>query len=86
MAKGKKSGASSGLRKNHGPKRHMHAWCGAMKQDFAKSGLLSKYYDFESWSQACQARGSKHVTYEDFQEFRKLKFEDQKAYFKNFKK
>lgn len=86
MAKGKSRGAAGGPHKNHGPKRHMHAWCGVMKQDFAKAGLLNKYHDFESWSQACQARGSKHVTAADFEAFCRLKPEEQKAYFQNLRK
>jgi hypothetical protein len=49
MAKGKgKKVSSGGPHKKHGPKRHMFRWAGAMKHEFAKSGLLSKYNDFES--------------------------------------
>lgn len=86
MAKGKGSKSSGGPHKNHGPKRHLHSWCGAMKKDFADAGLLSKYYDFESWQLAVSARGNRKATYADFQAFVVLSMEEKKAYFANMKK
>jgi len=88
MAKGKggKRVSSGGPHKSHGPKRHMHTWCGAMKKDFADAGLLSKYYDFESWQLAMAARGNRKATYAEFQAFSLLSMEDKKAYFETHKK
>jgi len=87
MAKGKgKKVSSGGPHKKHGPKRHLHSWCGAMKHDFAKSGLLSKYYDFESWQLAMAARGCKKADYNEFKAFAVLTMEEKKAYFANLKK
>lgn len=86
MAKGKGSRASGGPHKNHGPKRHMHSWCGAMKQDFAKAGVLSKYHDFESWQLAMSARGNRKADRAEFERFVVLSMEDKKAYFAAIKK
>ena len=87
MAKGKKKGASSGgPHKNHGPKRHMHAWCGSMKKDFADAGLLTKYHDYESWQQSMAARGRKDITRAEFNKFVLLSREEQKEYFKSAKR
>ena len=87
LTKGKgKKVASGGPHKKHGPKRHMHAWCGAMKKDFADAGLLSKYYDFESWQLAMAARGNRKADYAEFRVFSLLSMEEKKAYFANCKK
>ena len=87
MAKGKKKvGGSGGPHKNHGPKRHLHRWCGAMKQDFARAGVLSKYHDYESWQIACAARGKRSVTQQEFEMFVILPMEKKKEYFTNIKK
>lgn len=84
MGKSKARSASSvGKHKNHGPKRHIHRWTGAMFEDFAKAGVLSKYNDFESWQLAMAARGSRKTDYAEFCRFASMKFEDQKAYFEN---
>ena len=87
MAKGKgKKVSSGGPHKKHGPKRHLHAWCGAMKKDFADAGLLSKYEDFESWQLAMAARGCKKADKAEFSRFVVLSLEEKKAYFANLKK
>ena len=85
MAKGKRVGGG-GPRKNHGPKRHMFRWAGPMKHEFAKSGLLSKYYDFESWQLAMAARGNRKADKAEFDRFVVLPMEQKKAYFANLKK
>lgn len=55
MAKPKRS-SGSGLRKNHGPKKHMHKDFKPMVHLFAKAGLLTKYNNEESFVRACEAR------------------------------
>lgn len=87
MAKGKGKGASGGgPRRTHGPKRHMHRWCGADKSVYAKAGVLSKYNDFESWQLACTARGKKSSSQEEFNKFVVMSLEDKKQYFQNLQK
>ena len=83
MAKGKGKGrvAGGGQHKNHGPKRHMHSWCGALKSEYAKAGVLNKYNDFESWQLAMAARGNRKATEAEFYAFSNLSMEDKKAYF-----
>lgn len=82
MAKGKGKGASTGgPRKSHGPKRHLHSWTGALKSDFARAGVLSKYHDFQSWQLACTSRGIREISYGDFQKFQAMAFEQQKQFF-----
>lgn len=84
MAKGKST--SSGPHKEHGPKKHMHRWTGAMKWSLAKSGILKKEHDYESFQMACQARGKRSISETDFKLYRDMKQEDQKTYFSNIKK
>ena len=90
MAKGGKkpvAPAASKGRKKHGPKKKMfHCWSSTMRKHFADAGLLGKYYNFESWQQACQAKGKRNATYNDFLEFVKLDSEAKKAYFANIQK
>lgn len=86
MAKGKGGRVSGGPHKNHGPKRHMHVWCGALKHEFAESGLLNKYHDYESWQLAMAARGVKKADEAEFSRFATMSMEDKKAYFANLKK
>lgn len=88
MAKGGKRGAgSSGPHKKHGPKKKMfHCWSSTMRKHFADAGLLSKYCNFESWQQACQAKGKRNVSRDEFNEFVKLDIEQKKTYFREFKK
>ena len=89
MSKGKgKSTVSTGpkLRKSHGPKRHLHSWTGAMKWQFGKMGMLSKYNDYDSFCLACNARGKRNPTRRDFQEFVLLPRAKQKEYFASLAK
>lgn len=75
-------------RRVHGPKTHIHHSIQpkALRHNISQSGLLSKYYDYESWQRACVSRGKKSTSYEEFASFVVL---DQKAkveYFKNIRK
>lgn len=48
------------LRKDHGPKRHLHAGFKPMVWQFSQcSGLLNKYNNYESFCIACNDRGVK---------------------------
>lgn len=61
------------LRKNHGPKRHL--WHGLDKVgriDVGACGLLSKYYDKESFGLACNARGIKMGINDLWEEYKLL--------------
>ena len=67
MAKGKPSpkvtkGAKG--RKNHGPKRHLHHSLEpkAMRLTISRTGVLSKYDDYESFCVSLQARGVRSNT------------------------
>ena len=75
MAKGKGKGklASSGLRKKHGPSRHWFPDLKPMVYSISKTGVLSKYDCYESWALACQARGVKNPSKEEFKRFSLLK-------------
>ena len=89
MAKGKggRGGSSGGPHKSHGPKKKMfHCWSSTMRKHFADAGLLSKNCNFESWQQACQAKGKRNATEGEFNEFVKLDSEAKKAYFANIRK
>ena len=85
MAKGKgKGSASSGPRKSHGPKRKLfHCWSSTMRKQFADAGLLSKFHNFESFTLACNAKGKRNVTKNDFNEFVVLDDEEKKKYFED---
>ena len=88
MAKGKggKRTASAGPKKMHGPKRKMfHCWSSTMRWHFAKAGLLSKYSNFESWQQACQAKGKRNATRDEFNDFVKLDQAKKEEWFANLK-
>lgn len=84
MAKGKPTskiakGASG--RKNHGPKRHLHHGFGpkALRQEMAKTGIFSKYTNFESFCLAMQARGVKadlHIMWDEFRKIPLIRLED----------
>ena len=84
MAKGKST--SSGPHKNHGPKKHMHAYTGPMKWQFGKMGVLSKYWDYEAWQQACTAKGKRNATYSEFKSFFVMDMDKKKEYFANLSK
>lgn len=87
MGKPKRSSGGSGLRKNHGPKRHLFKEYKPMVHIIAKDGLLTKYYAFESWALACQARGIKNPRREDFNTFVVLKSRKEKdEWFASLKK
>lgn len=88
MAKGKgKKVASSGPKKNHGPKKKMfHCWTSTMRMHLAKAGLLSKYNNYEAWQQAVQARGKRETSRNDFLKFVNLDKDEKDAYFKQLKK
>ena len=85
MAKGKgKKVASAGPKKKHGPKKKMfHCWSSTMRMHFAKAGLLNKYSNYEAWQQACQAKGKRTTTHNDFNEFVKLSQEEKEKFFEN---
>ena len=69
MAKAKKS-TSGGPHKKHGPKRHQFScYPKAVRIALAKSGLLSKYTDEESWRLACFDRGCKNASHESWRVF-----------------
>ena len=88
MAKGKgKKVASSGPHKKHGPKtKRFHEWSSTMRMHLAKEGLLSRYSNYEAWSQSLQARGRRDISRNDFNEFVKLSREEKDNYFNNIKK
>ena len=76
MAKGKggKPTASAGLklRKKHGPKRHMFRDYKPMVHSIAKTDILSKYYDKESFELALSARGIRQNVNAYWAEFIKI--------------
>lgn len=77
MAKGKptsKIAKGAKGRKNHGPKRHLHHDIApkALRMATAKSGVFSKYYDYDSFCLAMQARGVRSNTQVMWDEFRRL--------------
>ena len=88
MAKGKGKPSSPTVskgRKNHGPKKKMwHCWDSTTRLHLAKAGLLTKYYNRESFDQACAARGIKSNLDALWAEFTAAA--DKKAWFKNLKK
>ena len=88
MAKGKggKRSVSAGPKKSHGPKKKMwHCWSSTMRMHFAKAGLLTKFNNFESWQQACQAKGNRNATHAEFNEFVKLDHAKKVEWFANLK-
>ena len=87
MAKGKGGSKSSGgSHKNHGPKKHLFKEFKPMIKGFADTGLLSKYYNFDSFVSACSARGKRNPSKHDFNDFLALPMKDKKDYFKNIRK
>ena len=64
MAKGKKTptmATRTYTRKNHGPKRHLHSaiYPKTLRTQMQRQGALSKYFDFDSFCLALQARNVK---------------------------
>ena len=87
MAKGKgKGGSSGGPRKSHGPKRKLFKEFKPMIKAFADAGLLDKYHNYESFCLACNARGKRNPSKQEFQEFTQLPHDKQKEYFTNISK
>jgi len=84
MAKGKggKKVSSGGPHKKHGPKTHRFSKYKPMIKAMADSGILSKYYERESFEQACLARGMRNVDSSTWNKFSVLSFEDKKKWFK----
>ena len=88
MAKGKrKSTASAGPRRTHGPKKKLHhCWSSTIRKQFADCGLLSKYYDYESFNNACSAKGKRNISKSDFNAYVVMTREEKDKYFANIKK
>lgn len=88
MAKGKgKKVASAGPKKPHGPKRKMfHCWSQTMRMQLAKDGLLTKAYNFESFAQACNAKGKRNVSRGDFADYVAMSKVEKDKYFDTLKK
>jgi len=85
MAKPKR-GASSGLKKAHGPKKHLFKALKPMIHSMHQNGLLNKYNAYESWCIAVQARGKKDISKAEFNKFIALKTcKEKDAYFKALK-
>ena len=85
--KGKKGASAGGPHKKHGPKRHLHhQFSKCIRMQIAKSGLLSKYHDFESWQLAVAARGKRSASYSEFQQFVVLPMDKKKEYFETLKR
>ena len=57
-----------------------------MRKHFADAGLLSKNYNYESFTISCNARGKRNVSKNDFNDFVKLSKEDKDKYFASIKK
>lgn len=75
------------LRKSHGPKKKMwHCWDSTTRIHFAKAGILTKYYNKESFTQAVNAKGIRNNIDALWSEFKNLPKQEQKAWFKNLKK
>ena len=88
MAKGKgrKSPGSAGPRKKHGPKRHMFKEYKPMVEAFARTGILKKYYNRESFELALNSRGIRNIPDWLWMEMISLPTEkERKAWFKNLK-
>lgn len=88
MAKPKKS-AHSGPHKNHGPKRKMFhkSYNSCERVHMAQLGVLSKYYDKESWTLACMARGIKNPSDSMWADYCNcVTIEKKKAWFQSLKK
>lgn len=71
------------LRKQHGPKRHMFKDYKPMVHAFAQAGILSKYYNYESFAQACAARGIRTGIELMWDEFTRLPHNEKNIYLKN---
>lgn len=75
------------VRKNHGPKRHMfHDYSSTIRLAYGRAGILNKYYNFESFALALNARGIRENLKERWTAFCLLPTEARKQYFKNLSK
>ena len=74
--------SSSVPHKSHGPKQHRFKELKPMIHVFAKCGILTKYYNRESFEQACAAKGMRVVDASIWRSFSVLSFEDKKKWFK----
>jgi len=70
-------------RKNHGPKKHLFKEFKPMIKVFADSGLLNKYYNYESFCLSCGSKGIRNNTQDLWFEFKDLSYPEKKAYFAN---
>ena len=87
MAKGKgKKVSSGGAHKKHGPKKHLFKEYKPMIKAMADAGLLTKYNNYDSFVIACQARGKRNPTTEDFKAFSVMTRLEQDQYLKNLSK
>lgn len=86
MAKPKRGSGGSGLRKNHGPKRHLFKEFKPMVWQFGKLGMLTKYNNYDSWVLACNARGKKNASYNEFKDFVILPQKAKDEYFASLRK
>lgn len=70
-------------RKNHGPKKHMFKDFKPMVVAFARTGILSKFYNYESFVQSLAFRGVRSMTRELWADFSVLSYEAKKEFLKN---
>lgn len=80
MSKPKRGGTRIAT-KQHGPKRKMfHAYSKTLRNTLGKAGVLTKYYNRESFNLACQARGVKAASdamWETFSALRSVAAKDE---------
>ena len=87
MAKGKgKKVSSGGPHKKHGPKKHRFKEYKPMIHAFAKTGILSKFSNRESWEQSLTDKGVRNIDDSLWKEFISLSRKEQVEWFKNHKK
>ena len=67
MGKSKKGVSHAGPHKKHGPKRHLFKEYKPMIKAFADAGVLDKYHNLESFILACQSKGLKHGSKEEWE-------------------
>ena len=53
---------------------------------FARTGILDKYNNYESWCIACNARGKKDTSMQEFSKFFTLKREEKESFFAGLKR
>lgn len=70
-------------RKNHGPKKHMFKDFKPMVAAFARAGVLSKFYNYESFVQSLTSQGVRSMTKELWADFSILPYEAKKEFLKN---